>query len=305
MTQEIGRGIAVICADEMLMRRALQGERFRVQSVFAHAVNLLDDSGVLWTLVSRAMDDAPRTARLDLHDFAGLHLDPAQELHLTEGALMGFGLPYLTWNSTLQRATQRPTLALASSQKLSDAAQLICSVLSGQELGGSPYPEPGRQDIAAHFSRQIHNAAAGLKNALRDGSPAAIRAALDAAVGLGPGTTPSLDDYLVGMLLLASHRSSTLHQLAVELKTYLEAHPEKSTAVSMATLQTAADADFRTALGKAAQALAEDPGSEEASYWITAVLNIGQSSGSDILSGLLAGLEMEQELRGCLWLSQL
>lgn len=305
MIREIDLGIAVLCADEIFMRTALEGVEFRVESVFAHAVNLLDDAGVLWTLVSRLMDDAPRTARLDLDDFTGLNLGPAQPLRLAEGAVMGFGLPYLTWGSAALRRATSPSLALASSQKLSDAAQLIYTVLDGRELGGAPYPEAGRQDIAAHFSRQIHEAAAGLKNALREGSPAEIQTALEAAVGLGPGTTPSLDDYLVGMLLLASHPNSALHQLAVELKTYLEAHPEKSTAVSMATLQTAADADFRTTLAEAATALAEDPGSEEASYRITAVLKIGQSSGSDILTGLLVGLEMEQELRGCLWLSQL
>lgn len=223
---------------------------------------------------------------------------------MTRGQTLGEQLPMLDWSAARRRPRRIPAVAQASSEVLERAASVLCRALEQRPLGGAAKPSPGDTSIAAHFARSMYQAADALHLAVINRDSARLQQAFDAAIGLGPGSTPSLDDFLTGILLVASHSDSSMHFMVDQLRGYLRRHPAKTTSVSRAMLTAALNADFSTTLVRVANALVSSGAENETDFWINAALGIGHSSGSDILTGLLAGLEMEQELRGYLCLSQ-
>lgn len=304
MTQKDAGAIRVVSADGVWLDDAHKPRRLVVDSIYHRAINLQDEQGELFTLAARALDDAPRTARLDVHDFTTWPIHPGQYLNMTRGQTLGEQLPMLDWSAARKRPRQIPVVAQASPEVLERAASVLRRALEQRPLGGAAKPRAEDSSIAAHFARSIYQAADALRLAVTSRDPARLHEAFEAAIGLGPGSTPSLDDFLTGILLVASHSDSSMHFMVDQLRGYLRRHPAKTTNVSKAMLTAALNADFSTTLVGVANALVSGGTENETDFWINAALGIGHSSGSDILTGLLAGLEMEQELREYLCLSQ-
>jgi len=107
-------------------------------------------------------------------------------------------------------------------------------------------------------------------------------------VGLGPGLTPSGDDYLVGLLAgleAAGHRAHPALATAVAY-----AAPARTTAIGASALGHAARGAFAERLHDVLAAIA---GGDDANidHVIGRVMAYGATSGADTLVGLFAGIE--------------
>lgn len=117
-----------------------------------------------------------------------------------------------------------------------------------------------------------------------------FRAGWDKLVGLGPGITPAGDDLLVGFL--ASHRilCSPFWQTALlpETRHRLEATLSTTTPMSSALLSLALAGTFSEIIFDLFESFLFQP--DKATAQIRALLGIGHTSGSDLLTGIVLGL---------------
>jgi hypothetical protein len=121
---------------------------------------------------------------------------------------------------------------------------------------------------------------------------AACEDAIGGLLGLGPGLTPSGDDFLVGALaLLDAIGERDAH--AVLARATIAALPGATTALSACFLRAAADAQVGEALHRAVSSvIAGDVGAA-----IAAVENIGHSSGWDMMAGITTTLRIAASRR--------
>ncbi|MGW1370651.1 DUF2877 domain-containing protein, partial [Providencia hangzhouensis] len=104
-------------------------------------------------------------------------------------------------------------------------------------------------------------------------------------VGLGIGLTPSGDDYLVGLmafLLLTGHPAATFYP---EFYQGITQSLSQTTPISAITLEKALNREYRENMQQLIQSLVD---AKETNIYpqFLEILNIGSSSGSDMLFGL-------------------
>ncbi|MCQ4207465.1 DUF2877 domain-containing protein [Streptomyces longispororuber] len=275
-----------------------------VHSVFTRVVNLLTPQGTLIALAARDAGDAPRTLVVDVADWTDLELVPGQRVTFATGNLC-VELPHRTVRLTTADArrwrARPPSLAHLAPGALAAAADHLDRLNRtygprGGMLGATPYAGPMETAVA----QALDEGRTTLIAAVRDGRDAAIRRGILALLGLGPGLTPAGDDFLTGVAVLAALPGSALTGFGPALKAVLAEHPGRTTDLSHATLTEAADARVRHELVDVLRELAHGRHPQELNAPARELLAIGHTSGSDTLSGLIAGLHLEEELRGSL-----
>ncbi|MGW3376231.1 oxamate carbamoyltransferase subunit AllH family protein [Streptomyces hydrogenans] len=273
-----------------------------VHSVFARVVNLLTPDGTLIALAARGSGDAPRTLTADVSDWSAYHLSAGLGVTFATGnvSVDGRRLRLATagaraWRPATPSLAALPPGALAAA---ADAVDRICRAHG--PLGGMLGAAPGAGPMERAVVDALHAGRTTLLDAVRDGGAAPVRRGVLALLGLGPGLTPAGDDFLTGLALVAALPGSRLAALRPPLREVLAAHGRRTTALSLATLHEAAEGRVRSELLALVALLATgDPGAALHAS-VRKVLAIGHSSGGDTLSGLVAGLHLEEELRGSL-----
>ncbi|NEB79610.1 DUF2877 domain-containing protein, partial [Streptomyces sp. SID14478] len=136
--------------------------------------------------------------------------------------------------------------------------------------------------------------------AIRGGDEDAERRGVLALLGLGPGLTPAGDDFLAGLALVAALPGSAPTGFVPVLRAVLADFPARTTDLSLATLAEATEGRARGELIDVLRQLAHSRPSWELHAPVRKALAVGHTSGSDTLSGIVAGLHLEEELRGSL-----
>lgn len=268
--------------------------RWRVHSVFDHAVNLV-----------RIPDVAHRNPRL-------LHLSPARasDIHRRLGSPFGLELSYPLWRQLRQHlargrrsrpwywsATQacfyqanRPVLALGRNWF---KARIRCALESWQAacqrrqaLAELPLPEASLAEHGELTRQALHGLLAG-----------DIHAACR-LLGRGQGLTPSGDDTLIGLLALLKasrlpgHSALGWSRLAQLVQTRGR---DMTTDVACAYLHAALQGYFAQPLRRLLGCPADQPG--QLSQACTDLLALGHSSGADTLMGIVHGARLLNQSR--------
>lgn len=218
--------------------------------------------------------------------------EPGDTVRCEGGVLVGPGGACVAWGQALDWAPPPPP-ACASEAQLREAAAWLAASLPA---AGRPW---GLGDCCrTRWEGRLASAAAARVEALRTAlqgtagtaAPAGLARAVEALVGLGPGLTPSGDDFLAG-LVFALGRSG--HPAAAVLRRAIEEALERrrTTALSAHFLRWAARgvaaADgvrlVDALLGGAAEGRAEA---------LASVLRHGATSGSDWALGVLLALDV-------------
>ncbi|WP_328885008.1 oxamate carbamoyltransferase subunit AllH family protein [Streptomyces sp. NBC_00316] len=281
-----------------------------MESVFRGVINLLLPGGGLMALSARGSGDAPRTLVVDVAHW----LDRGVEA----GGVVGFGPDGIALQGDaggLQISAQGtaewhpilPYLGSLTPSELAVPARVLHHLVSVDgELGGMLGPTPGAAPMEAAVCTALEHGRDELVRAVRSSDSVGMRHGVLALLGLGPGLTPAGDDFLTAIALLSSLEGSRLGPLARVLHDVLDEQPGRTTLLSTTTLREALSGRVRAGLVDVLWALAATRGQSEAQAIETVrdpvrrALAHGHTSGTDTLSGLVAGLHLERELRGSL-----
>jgi hypothetical protein len=277
--------VRAVSGEEGLLRRLASGTyRARVHSVFASVVNLeCASSGTLQTLACSHVDNAPATLVVDLRSFAPPRLAKGATVRCTGTTLCS--------GSALEvslEGVEPWSPALPDWPRAGMPVQWLRDLLDGE---GGPRGGEGA------LGRRLGELTGALEAALRHGDLDRAYAHGARIVGLGRGLTPAGDDYLVGLATISNLPGSPVGDLRPLLVQLADDAAERTNDISRAAMVHAAQGRVRQSIIELVSAMARGD-RPEAERRGAQVMGIGASSGADILTGMLAGLELAERRRG-------
>ena len=153
----------------------------------------------------------------------------------------------------------------------------------------------GATAFARAWTAALHQQSSLLLDALSRAHFDSARQCAISLVGLGPGLTPSGDDYLVGLFAVLNIDGSPCQGWLNGGGDVLAGAEQLTNAISLAALTEAASGRVRESI----QALIESlmHGTPEGLVDpLSRVLAIGSTSGADLVAGILAGLELNLQV---------
>lgn len=283
---------ALSCDTELLERLNGAPLEATVHSVFDRVVNL-NDAGRLYTVAAAGVDNAPATLVLDIPSCQALQLKVGDRVRNRRERLLLPGGRMVD----LRRA-QRWQPGLASLPMPASSLCWLTNFLAAEGVPGGARPDPDGGELATTVSRLLTAALAELLAAAQRGAVDEIAAGAHRLLGLGTGLTPSGDDALLGVALVAAMPGSTLAPLTPLLHNVFEVGAPFTNAISLAALQQAVRGRTRQSVIALLAAMSGGDDEDELNRLGRAVTAIGHTSGTDILVGMCAALILESEMRG-------
>ncbi len=281
-----------------------------VQSVFRQACNVRLTSHRLLTLLHSEKDNVPHGIRLntssqpvfqDLFRVGQsvacrggiLRIDgPEFSIDLRTARLWHIDLKGL--HIDLRRCDQAQAWAMAWSKLTTDHRK---SGLSGIMEGFSPSERPPAPSEV--LLQQSAHAVPALLQATRNFQVEDAGTCIRLLIGLGPGLTPSGDDFLVGYLAglwSTAANSSSRTQFLAALDAEISETARNTNEISCAYLRSAAKGHVSEPIAKLAQQLNQANNIGNVRAATQAALQVGHTSGADGVLGLLLGCLAWQSL---------
>jgi Protein of unknown function (DUF2877) len=286
--------VDALSADDSFLARLRAGTfTARLHSVFRRVVNLeCSTTRRLYTLATAPADNGPSTLVVDLRSFQALELEPGAAA-TCDGTTVSL-CPSLEislqrvepWSPALPEWPGRVPVEWLRS--LIDRAGVSGGVKQPNSGADLPFDE--------FMSRRLESGTVSLKTALLADDAAAAHEHGLSLVGLGPGLTPAGDDFLVGLATICNQPGSPLADFRPLLVRLVQETMDRTNEISHAALAHAVDGRVRESIATLVQAMArgDRAAMEERG---ARVLSIGATSGTDILTGMLAGLELAEARR--------
>ncbi len=287
MLQAISGDAALL---RLLRSKAFSGS---VHSVFRSAVNLRNYAdGNLYALVSARFGNIPDALLIEEAAFGLIDAVAGADVHAGDNALLLVGNTMLSVADCSEWVVPRPLLTVADAAFCARVAALDAFLAARGKSGGIKAAA-----VASAFDREMANKLAevgsGLVAALAGGNSGKIAGWAAGLIGLGPGLTPSGDDFLVGLLaaLHCSPQSAHRAMFGCLGDVVTERALKGTNAISATALKNAAAGRFpETVLMLLAEICADNP--QRLNDRAAKVLAIGSSSGTDMLYGITAGLRL-------------
>lgn len=274
--------------DAAMLRRVRTGRLHgRVHSVFRRAVNLAADDGVLFTLASRGLGNAPHTALLPLHDLRGSGFAVGDAVRERDGQLwIGDRLAVTfdtasVWQCVLPRWRATPPRVRANVEWLQGALR---------RRSQEQRPSLGAFDRVA--LDVLEERAARLRQLLHARAGALATEQARSLLGLGPGLTPAGDDFLLGLFAVLHLPDSPCERWMDGGAQVLRDAEDATNEISLAALRCAGRGRVRDSVAVLLRELLRG-GGEPLEAALARVLAIGATSGCDIAAGLACGLEIQ------------
>lgn len=271
----------------LLAQLPAAGGHVTVHSVFRLVVNLQRGREML-TLAARSVDDAPSTVVLDIEDLTTYALVPGDAGALNSEEIV---LAELQVDLTEARAW---TCELPAYCANPSALRTITQRLHAGDRGVLPQARPPHRRGSSPTDAVLAVRAHALLAALCAGDLEAIHTGAGALIGLGEGLTPAGDDFLVGLsVALAVPGEDDWSAPRQAVRAAVVEGSDGTNDISRAALLHAVHGRARCRVLDVLRAM----GSEDTSrVWAATarLVEIGHSSGYDLLSGLVSGLRLRQ-----------
>ena len=258
-----------------------------VHSIFERAANLELSGHRLVVLLDAQCSNVPHGIRLPAHAWRELRacLRVGDAAHLEPGMLR-FACRDLAID--LFRAARWHVDLTKTHIDWRDerVVRAFAAVRAASQSGGAHTHDA----MAALYSRRLGRVLPLLNNAIEQLQVAVATEQLQRLLGLGPGLTPSGDDFIVGCLAglaIGTRNERERIRFLAEISSGLEL--SATTLISRQHLSDACHLQFAQPLAELAVAIAA--GAADVLAGLSAALAVGAKSGADGVAGLLFGLQ--------------
>ncbi|WP_313637133.1 DUF2877 domain-containing protein [Paenibacillus sp.] len=263
-----------------------------VHSTFNRTLNIRClNSGELYTIACRDFDDGPNTIIADFADLRHFHIRVNESIYgMANQIRIGNQMILFTKNSRRWTCTlpDFPKSTSLLKKNLPIAMRYINEF--GQGGGIQPCQQSGNI-FDKEITRMLKERSDALLEAFIWGREQGVILAARQLLGLGPGLTPSGDDFLVGLFAVMNLQGSPL-SVFKSLYSQIIIHAQQLTnEISFAALHQATQGQVRESMVQFIKALLN--GNTETFFpTLSTVLGIGSSSGTDIAMGICSGLQL-------------
>ncbi|MGI6684129.1 MAG: DUF2877 domain-containing protein [Bacillota bacterium] len=258
-----------------------------IHSVFEQVINIVLPNQRLLTLATKNVSKLPGGINLDWEEnFKSLPLEMGDTVYLTKGSLVISDLLYVDFTNTVKW--------LSSPFSVAESADLEEISFNYEELRTLLKNEANLDGLAGLWVNKSNNLIKHFLfplsewcEGIRDKNHEKLYLGMEKMIGLGPGLTPSGDDFLLGGLAVLNYWPD--HRLKMNLiqKKTQQIADEKTTDISREYLYQASEGHYSWELNCLLFFLVNKKSSKEMlRNQVRKVIEIGCTSGSDILTGV-------------------
>ncbi len=264
----------------------------RVHSIFARAANLQLRGRRLIVLLAAEYPNVPHGIRMAATAWARCRscLRVGDVVHLESTRLR---FPRSGVNVDLSTAKRWQVELARTSIDWSDAR--VAGAFTAAYEASHSLAALTADSVAALYRRRLASALPPLESAIACLRVDAASEQLQRLLGLGPGLTPSGDDFIVGCLAglaVSTRNAPARRQFLAEVARILEHDLGATTPISRQHLSDACRLEFAQPLAELAIAIG--CGARDVRTKVSAALRIGACSGADGVAGLLFALQAWQ-----------
>jgi hypothetical protein len=269
-----------------------------VHSVFNRTVNIQSfENGELYTVACPEIDNGPNTLVIQVDYFSTLNLSINDHvyadrniLHISNKLAMAVDKVTL-WNSVLPEYPQNVKNLNRNLTKMRD-------YIDKHGIGGGmKKSNHSRTPFEIELSRMLEEGSTALLTELFNNKMSESVEKASKLIGLGPGLTPSGDDFLVGLFTVLNIQKNPRHSLKDFGKEVVKLAKPLTNDISYMALQKASIGKVRESIISLINSIFYGT-EEDLILSLNKVLKIGSSSGTDIALGILAGLEANKIVGG-------
>ncbi|MFD2444641.1 DUF2877 domain-containing protein [Bacillus sp. CGMCC 1.16607] len=275
---------------QRINRREISGY---VHSIFKRTFNIKClENDEIYTIACSEMDNGPNTLVINLISFEKTDIEVNDQVNIVNGKLCIADKLAISiensekWESILPEFPNDVDVTIARSN-ISKARDYIG--IHGK-CGGMKKNPMSHNAFEIETHKMLEEKSRLLLKELKDLKLTSALQHARALIGLGPGLTPSGDDFLVGLLTTFNLRNSPNDHLHVFCREVVDIARPLTNEISFFTLKKASVGKVRESIVLLVKSLLRGE-EEEVIHSLTKVLNIGSSSGTDIAYGLICGLE--------------
>lgn len=265
----------------------------RIAQVFSKAINVLCEStGELYSFICSQLDNSPNSCRLLIRNFDGLNINVGDEVYLNnEGIFIGdkykvdfnqnrIWLPEPVIFKPINRSDD-----IESKYWLDTAKYIEGHLNTSRSLFN--YTEDNL--FYKQISQKLIQYRQQLIEAFLNENITDIKHIVIDMIGLGIGLTPTADDYLCGLsaaLFMSGQPANKYQHLFQQI---IKENRDKTILLSAVTLEKAINNQYRESISHLLKKIFSEH-DKNIIREIEAVMNIGSSSGSDMLYGIADAL---------------
>jgi hypothetical protein len=262
-----------------------------VHSTFSRTFNIkCFENGDLYTIACNRLDNGPNTLIVDIDNMKPMKIETNDRVFVEENLLyIGDQLTISIdragkWESVLSTYPCNVDILKRNLMKMKD-------IINIHGVGGGMKKNIiTLNPFEAEVSNMLENRTLLLLNELLNGRISSALPHAVSLIGLGPGLTPSGDDFLTGLFTIFNMKNSPFYPYRLFCEDVLKKAKTLTNDISYMTLKKAAFGKVRESIISLLNSLlVEDD--EDLILSLNKLLNIGSSSGTDIAFGIVFGME--------------
>ncbi|MDF2787202.1 MAG: hypothetical protein K0S80_300 [Neobacillus sp.] len=262
-----------------------------VHSTFNRTLNIkCFENGDLYTIACSNLDNGPNTLIIDVDSMKSINIVVDDRVHVENNLLyIGDRLTISIekvniWESILPSYTPNVEILKQNVMKVKEYIN-IHGVGGGIKKNFIP-----QNPFEAEVSNMLEKRTLLLFNELINDRISSAFSHAVSLVGLGPGLTPSGDDFLTGLFTIFNMKNSPFYPYRSFCEDVLKKARTLTNDISYMTLKKAANGKVRDSIISLLNSiLVEDD--QDLILSLNKLLNIGSSSGTDIAYGIVFGME--------------
>ncbi|MEI5993591.1 DUF2877 domain-containing protein [Candidatus Enterococcus mansonii] len=270
-----------------------------VHSIFNRTINIISNSGELYTIAAAELDNVPNTLRVSSFFNDPPHLTVETSVFIKEGQLVIDKVARIELKNVNE--WQYPNIEFPKKQeysRLNERVLLVNKWLEEINDASGYLLNPKGTAYEKMIYSMLWNESNQLLMYLKEKQLFQAMKQLNRLIGLGPGLTPSGDDFLVGLALIFTTTNYPYHSLQQWLINSRYTLKKRTNIISFSTLDWAIKGVARERIGLFLEELFYGERQDVLKEKMAAVLLIGATSGGDMLSGMLAGIKLTLDLQG-------
>jgi hypothetical protein len=262
-----------------------------VHSTFNRTFNIkCFENGDLYTIACNRLDNGPNTLIVDIDNIKLMEIEANDRVRVEENLLyIGDQLTIsidkaCKWESVLPTYPCNVEILKRNLMKMKDFINI-------HGVGGGMKKNVITLNLfETEVSNMLENRTLLLLNELLNDRISSALPHAVSLIGLGPGLTPSGDDFLTGLFTIFNMKNSPFYPYRSFCEDVLKKAKTLTNDISYMTLKKAAIGKVRESIISLLNALLIE-NDEDLNLSLNKLLNIGSSSGTDIALGIVFGME--------------
>ncbi|CAH2713094.1 hypothetical protein BACCIP111895_00227 [Neobacillus rhizosphaerae] len=269
-----------------------------VHSTFRRTINIqCKENGELFTIASSQVDNGPNSLVINAASLDEFNIDVNEAVFVKNKMLFISNKLAIVidkadkWESILPEYPSNTQNVIRNIKKMKEYID------NHGKAGGMKKKLSSQSPYETELSRLLEERTILLEKELLNNRLAHALQHAVSLIGLGPGLTPSGDDFLVGLFTTINLRNSPLYSQQSFCEEVVQRAKPLTNEISYMALKKASIGKVRESIIHLVHSILY--GKESDLYLsLNKVLNIGSSSGTDIALGLICGLEANLRVGG-------